>query len=158
MLFRAGVALVSWPTQRQPDGALHWQCRSPRDGTSGRDNRPMIRLLVGLGNPGPEYEATRHNAGFWWIDAVARQLHATLAPERGAGQQQGSGTPKAGHGGGSSVGGGTAGAGFARAALTWIFIIARSMSPASSRSSAVSERSIDRSMASRSAAGGLRST
>lgn len=41
----------------------------------------MIRLIVGLGNPGPEYEHTRHNAGFWWVEALAREFGAAFKKE-----------------------------------------------------------------------------
>ena len=42
-----------------------------------------IKLFVGLGNPGPQYEDTRHNAGFWWADAAARALGAQWQDGRG---------------------------------------------------------------------------
>jgi len=37
-----------------------------------------IRLIVGLGNPGREYETTRHNAGFWWVDELVRRHSANF--------------------------------------------------------------------------------
>jgi PTH1 family peptidyl-tRNA hydrolase len=56
-----------------------------------------IDLIVGLGNPGSEYEATRHNAGFWFVDLLAsehggrfssqRKLHGDTAEITVAGQR-----------------------------------------------------------------------
>lgn len=40
-----------------------------------------IKLFVGLGNVGDQYVATRHNAGFWWIDLIAHQTNSTLSLE-----------------------------------------------------------------------------
>jgi peptidyl-tRNA hydrolase, PTH1 family len=39
------------------------------------------RLIVGLGNPGAEYEDNRHNVGFWFVERLARELKAGLAPQ-----------------------------------------------------------------------------
>ena len=39
------------------------------------------KLIIGLGNPGAEYTETRHNAGFWLLDALANQLSTSLSTE-----------------------------------------------------------------------------
>jgi PTH1 family peptidyl-tRNA hydrolase len=41
-----------------------------------------IRLVAGLGNPGAEYAQTRHNAGFWLVDALAERERIQLSPAR----------------------------------------------------------------------------
>jgi PTH1 family peptidyl-tRNA hydrolase len=38
-----------------------------------------IKLIVGLGNPGADYQGTRHNAGAMWVEEIARQYHVTLS-------------------------------------------------------------------------------
>ncbi len=43
--------------------------------------RPQLRLVVGLGNPGSEYSETRHNAGFWFCERLARDLKISLGKE-----------------------------------------------------------------------------
>ncbi len=39
-------------------------------------------LIAGLGNPGPEYAETRHNAGFWFLDALVREFHVDLRRDK----------------------------------------------------------------------------
>ena len=41
----------------------------------------MVRAIVGLGNPGADYELTRHNAGFWFVDRLADKHGADFRKE-----------------------------------------------------------------------------
>lgn len=43
--------------------------------------QPALRLVVGLGNPGADYSETRHNAGFWFCERLARELGVAFARE-----------------------------------------------------------------------------
>ena len=44
-------------------------------------SQSAIQLIVGLGNPGPEYSQTRHNAGVWFVEQLARQFNVSLKNE-----------------------------------------------------------------------------
>ena len=41
-----------------------------------------IQLVVGLGNPGPEYTKTRHNAGVWFVEELASRYNIPLRPDK----------------------------------------------------------------------------
>ena len=41
-----------------------------------------LKVIVGLGNPGSKYTETRHNAGFWFIEEVARKYGASFRPDK----------------------------------------------------------------------------
>jgi PTH1 family peptidyl-tRNA hydrolase len=41
-----------------------------------------LKVIVGLGNPGSKYTETRHNAGFWFVEEVARKYGATFRQEK----------------------------------------------------------------------------
>ena len=45
-------------------------------------DHPLIRLIVGLGNPGDRYDQTRHNAGFWFVDELARRHGGEFREDR----------------------------------------------------------------------------
>ena len=41
-----------------------------------------MRIIIGLGNPGAEYEKTRHNIGFMVIDKLAKDLNVELSEKK----------------------------------------------------------------------------
>jgi PTH1 family peptidyl-tRNA hydrolase len=79
----AAVRAFELPWLVNTTGKPRWVRRNERKYLNGTGIMTfMIKLFVGLGNPGAEYEDTRHNAGFWFIDQLAQQLKVQLSPDK----------------------------------------------------------------------------
>jgi hypothetical protein len=77
-----GTAAPGLPQKAHLRGPFFWAALQGRSPT---DNHRHDQTVCRPGQSRPEYEDTRHNAGFWWIDALARELKVSWSPSAATG-------------------------------------------------------------------------